>query len=51
MKEEKAKLPVGKQPEWKGMHNGSIRGKGFRIGRKTHAERRQEIVQRDIAKR
>lgn len=38
--------------DYRGMHNGTVRGKGFeesRRSRKSHAERRAQIIQRSIA--
>lgn len=43
-----------KPPEWRGKHMGTVKGKPFeatRRERKTHAERRAEIVARCIKQR
>lgn len=45
-------LAVIKAPEWRGKHMGTVKGKPFeatRRERKTHAERKAEIVQKSIA--
>jgi hypothetical protein len=39
----------GSKGEWKGMHNGSVAGKGFeksRRTRKSHSERKAQIIHR-----
>ncbi len=40
----------GKEGTWKGMHQGSVSGKGFeksRRSRKTHAERKAQIIHKN----
>jgi hypothetical protein len=42
------------ETEWKGMHNGNVKGKNFESGRrnrKTHNERLANIVSKEIENR
>jgi len=41
---------ISEKKEWKGMHGGSVRGKGFedtRKERKTHSQRKMAIASRE----
>ena len=52
--EKKQKPLIPKVERFLGMHNGTVKGKGFeasRRARKTHAERRAEISARAKSKR